>query len=379
MDPTDTAERIEQVGADTLDVAESAGREGWQGLQPILDFALIRTSGFSLTVGGLIAAVLALLVALAISGLVRRALARYGKHHENVDPAGLYTVSRLLHYALLAIGVMFALEFAGLPITRFAIFAGALGVGLGFGLQSLFANFISGLVLLFDKSLKVGDFVELESGVHGEVRDIKMLATRIVTNDNIDILVPNSEFVTGRVTNWTYREAWRRLRVPFAVAYGSDKELVKKAALEAAAQVPFTLDLEGKRKPQVWLVEFGSSSLNFELVVWLNAEATKRPSAVQAAYLWALETALRKYCIEIPFPQQDLHIRSLFGRHGADALAAWQGRDEDRGASPGASSGVALDNNERVALSGNDAERDVEQQIADAAQSAASKDPAARE
>lgn len=373
-----TAERIEQAGANVRDAAQSAGREGWQGLQPVLDFALIRTSGFSLTVGGLIAAALALLVALAISMLLRRALARYGQNHENVDRAGLYTVSRLLHYILLAVGVLFALEFAGLPITRFAIFAGAVGVGLGFGLQSLFANFISGLVLLFGKSLKVGDFVELESGVHGEVRDIKMLATRIVTNDNIDILVPNSEFVSGRVTNWTYRDVSRRLRVPFGVAYGSDKELVKKAALEAATQVPFTLDLEGKRKPQVWLVGFGSSSLDFELVVWLNAEATKRPSAVKAAYLWALETALRKYCIEIPFPQQDLHIRSLFGRHGDDALAAWHGRADDHADTSATSTAVALDNRERAALSRNDAEQDVEQRIANDA-AAATNNPAARD
>lgn len=373
-----TAERIEQAGADVRDAAQSVGREGWQGLQPVLDFALIRTSGFSLTVGGLLAAVLALLVALAVSLLLRRALTRYGEKHENVDRAGLYTVSRLLHYGLLAIGVMFALEFAGLPLTRFAIFAGALGVGLGFGLQSLFANFISGLVLLFGKSLKVGDFVELESGVHGEVRDIKMLSTRIVTNDNIDILVPNSQFVSGRVTNWTYREVSRRLRVEFGVAYGSDKELVKKAALEAATQVPFTLDLDGPRKPQVWLVGFGGSSLDFELVVWLNAEATKRPSAVKAAYLWALETALRKYCIDIPFPQQDLHIRSLFGRQGDDALAAWQGRADDEAGTRAAPLATALDNRERAALSRNDAEQDVGQSIAEDAASATT-DPAARD
>lgn len=373
-----TAERIELAGANVRDAAQSAGRDGWQGLQPVLDFALIRTSGFSLTVGGLLAAALALLVALAISLLLRRALTRYGEKHENVDLAGLYTVSRLLHYALLAIGVMFALEFAGLPLTRFAIFAGALGVGLGFGLQSLFANFISGLVLLFGKSLKVGDFVELESGVHGEVRDIKMLSTRIVTNDNIDILVPNSEFVSGRVTNWTYREVSRRLRVAFGVAHGSDKELVKKAALEAATQVPFTLDLEGPRKPQVWLVGFGSSSLEFELVVWLNAEATKRPSAVKASYLWALDTALRKYCIDIPFPQQDLHIRSLFGRQGDDALAAWHGRADDQADTRAADSAMALDNRERAALSRNDAEQDVGQAIAEDAVSATT-DPAARD
>ena len=377
-----TAETIEKAGASVREVAQSASREGWQGLQPVLDFALIRTSGFSLTVGGLLAAVLAILVALGVSMLLRRALARYGEHQQKVGSAGLYTFARLLHYVLLAIGILFALEFAGLPITRFALFAGVLGVGLGFGLQSLFANFISGLVLLFGKSLKVGDFVELESDVRGEVRDITMLATRIVTNDNIDILVPNSEFVSGRVTNWTYRDVWRRLRVPFSVAYGSDKELVKKAALEAAAEVPFTLDLEGKRKPQVWLVAFGDSSLDFQLVVWLNAEATKRPAAVQAAYLWALETALHKYRIEIPFPQQDLHIRSLFGRRGDEAMAAWQGgQDNNAGTDAHAEAGVALGRREREALSSNDAEQDVKQHIAEDAAAAGTVDethPAAR-
>ncbi|MBA2238831.1 MAG: mechanosensitive ion channel [Lysobacter sp.] len=363
MAATATTQKIKDAGDTVSDAAESVSRQGWQGLQPLLDFALIRTSGFSITVGGLIAAVLAILVALALSMLLRRALTRYADHQGKIDRAGVYTVSRLLHYVLLAIGVMFALEFAGLPITRFAIFAGALGVGLGFGLQALFANFISGLVLLFGKSLKVGDFVELESDVGGEVRDIKMLSTRIVTNDNIDILVPNSEFVSGRVVNWTYREVWRRLRVPFGVAYGSDKELVKKAALEAAAQVPFTLDLEGARKPQVWLVNFGSSSLDFELVVWLTAEATKRPATVKAAYLWALETALNKYRIEIPFPQQDLHIRSLFGRRGDDALAAWLGREDPTSHEPVPD--VTLNRSERAALSSNDAEQDVKQQMAD--------------
>ena len=216
-----------------------------------------------------------------------------------------------MNYLLVVLGVMWALDAIGIPLGKLGLFAGAIGVGLGFGLQAIFSNFISGLILLFDKSLKVGDFVELASGVHGEVRDIKIRATTIVTNDNIDILVPNSEFVSGRVVNWTYRDVSRRIRIPFGVAYGTDKELVKKAALEAAAEVPFTLDLEGARKPQVWLVEFGTSTLKFELVTWLTAEATKRPSAVKAAYLWALDTALHKYGIEIPFPQQELHLKSV--------------------------------------------------------------------
>lgn len=372
------ADRIGQAGDSVRDAAATAGRKGWHGLQPFLEFQLIDVAGVTLTVGGLIAAALSLLIPLLISALLRRALKRYGQRYPNVDRAALYTVSRLLHYVLLAIGIMVALAVAGLPMSRFAVFAAALSVGLGFGLQAIFSNFVSGLILLFDKSLKVGDFVELDADVRGTVRDINIRATRIITNDNIDILVPNSQFVTGRVVNWTYREVSRRLRIPFGVAYGTDKELVKKAALEAATEVPFTLDLDGARKPQVWLVEFGASSLNFELVVWLNAEATKRPSTVKAAYTWALHTALCKYAIEVPFPQQDLHIRSLFGRHGDDALAAWRGCDEGDGhvCDPPA---AVLDVSERAALSDNDAERDIRREIADAAISAIHTDPAARE
>ncbi len=259
-----------------------------------------------------------LLVGLLLRWLVLRHSMRPGSAHRGT----WYTVSRLALYTTLALGVLVAISVLGIPTTRFAWLAGALGVGLGFGLQTIFNNFISGLILLFDKSLEVGDFVELESGVTGEVRDIRIRSTRIVTNDNIDILVPNAEFVSGQVVNWTHREVARRIRVPFGVAYGTDKEVVKRAALEAAKEVPFTLALEGPRRPQVWLTGFGDSSLNFELVVWLTDEATVRPAAVTAAYNWSLHSALQRHEIEIPFPQRDLNVRQLFGLEGKDARRA---------------------------------------------------------
>src|SRR5690606_33415871 len=178
------------------------------------------------------------------------------------------------------------------------------------GLQNVISNFTAGLMLLFEKTLKVGDFVELESGVHGEVKEINIRSTIITTNDNVDIVVPNSEFVDGRVTNWTMREARRRMRIPFGVAYGTDKEKVKEAVLAAADNVPHRLTGETVKPPQVWLVEMGDSALNFELVVWLTPDAVKRPSAVKAAFLWEIHTALVNADIEIPFPQRDLHIKS---------------------------------------------------------------------
>ncbi|WP_290890531.1 mechanosensitive ion channel domain-containing protein [Arenimonas sp.] len=322
---------------------------GWLGQE------LFQAGDVVVTTGGLALALAALAVAWLLSWVFRRGLAQLSRRNGARDrQAAIYTVGRIVHYLLLVIGLLVALEFIGLPASRFAVFAGAIGVGLGFGLQAIFNNFISGLILLFDRSLKVGDFVELESGVHGEVSDINIRATRITTNDNIEILVPNSEFVTGRVVNWTHREVSRRLRIPFGVAYGSDKEKVKAAALEAAAAVPFTLAQDGPRRPQVWLAGFGDSCLEFQLVVWLTAEATKRPSAVKAAYNWELESALARHGLEIPFPQRDLHLRSAFGLSGHEAWSAL-GRPvpEKPEAAPAPRSG------------GNDATEDVERQIAE--------------
>ena len=373
-------ERLGQAGDRVLETAD----EGLGHARGGLDYELIPFEGFNLTVGELLAAVLALVAVWFVSVLARRSLARYGGR-TGANAASLYTVSRVLHYVLLTVGVLLALELAGIPVGKFTVFAGALGVGLAFGLQAIFNNFVSGLILLFDKSLKVGDFVELDAELRGTVRDINIRATRITTNDNIDILVPNSEFVSGRVVNWTHRETRRRLRVHFTVAYGVDKELVKKAALEAASRVPFTRAMEGDDRPQVWLVGFGDSAVEFILAVWLTEEAARRNAAIKAAYLWELDTSLKEHGIEIPYPQRDLHLRSAFGLEGEDALD-WlrgaRGRDATAPPRPAKSDEApesALSERERAELSGNDAQEDAQREIEREAEVAArdENDPAA--
>lgn len=319
-----------------------------------------RVGQLELNVAGILAAFLTLLAVWALSRLMQKGFARYAMSRQEALRPAIYTVSRLAKYALVVAGVLIAAGLMGIPLTQFAVLAGAIGVGLGFGLQAIFSNFVSGLILLFDRSLKVGDFVALESGVRGEVTDIGIRATRIMTNDHIDILVPNSEFVTGRVVNWTLGDNMIRLHVPFGVDYGVDKDLVKKAALEAAAEVPFTLSGQDRHKPQVWLVEFAESSLNFELVVWLTAQATRRPGAVKAAYIWALDNALRRHGIGIPFPTTDLNIRSLFGLEGREALRAMLGRNPGVATDAKAPSAVNAPSRAR-----NDALEDVKSEIAD--------------
>ncbi len=330
----------------------------WQsirdGIGAVLNYSLFEVGEASVTPGGALRVMLILFAAWFASRWIRRGLERYGQRRPDMSQPALYAAGRVVHYTIIALGIGFALAAIGLDLTKVAIFASALGVGIGFGLQTVVNNFISGLLLLFERSLKIGDFVELESGVTGEITDISIRATRVTTNDNIDILVPNSEFVNGRVTSWTLREISRRIRIPFGVAYGVDKELVKKAALEAAASVPFSVATEGPRRSQVWLVGFGDNSLDFELVVWLTADAVKRPSSVEAAYYWALEDCLEKYEIEIPFPQRDLHVRTLFGLKDETARDLWSGRTRRRAISEAVEEDP-LSDRERKELSGNDA------------------------
>ena len=251
-----------------------------------------------------------LIVAFLLSRGIRFAIKRFSDRDSSGTQASLYTVGRLTHYAIIVIALFVALSSIGLDFSNLALVAGALSVGIGFGLQSIVSNFVSGLIILFEHALRVGDYIELDNGLTGTVKAINVRSTLINTNDNIDIVVPNSEFVTARLTNWTLGERVLRVRIPFGVAYGSDKELVRKAALEAADEVQYTLKHTKGREPDIWLVEFGDSSLNFLMTVWVNRQGARRPTRTRAAYLWALETKLSEHGIEIPFPQRDLNLRS---------------------------------------------------------------------
>ncbi len=299
-----------------IEAAETKTRDlmdlSWKSILSILKYQIFEINETPINGLGIIKLIAILMAAWWLSKLLRRLLEGFGEKQAKVSKTSLYTVGRIVHYLILTVGILIGLSSVGLDFTKLAIFASALGVGLGFGLQNVVSNFVSGIIVLFEKSLNIGDFIELESGVTGEVREINMRSTLVTTNDNVDILVPNSEFVSTRVTNWTLREASRRIHVPFGVAYGSDKNLVRSAVLEAAVKVPGVLASSEKRKPQVWLVGFGDSSLDFELVIWLSQDAVKRPNAIYAEFLWEIETTLKNHGIEIPFPQRDLHLRSGF-------------------------------------------------------------------
>jgi small-conductance mechanosensitive channel len=287
----------------------------------LVDLSLVQLGEVEVTVGSVLAAILVMAVFVTASWLVGSALRRVRARALRAN-AALYLVEKLSTYGLVIFGVAAALSTLGLNLASIAVFAGGLGIGIGLGLQGVVKEFFSGLVLIFDNVVNIGDYVELERGTRGVVQEIGPRATRIRNNDNIDILIPNSHLIEGAMTNWTLKGDTRRIHIPFAVAYGADKEKVRDAVLEAARAVPFTLPETERRKSQVWLVGFGESGLKFELLVWPTLDAVKRPRAMEAAYTWAIDDALRKAGIEIPFPQRDIRVRSLFGQEGADALEA---------------------------------------------------------
>jgi len=280
---------------------------------------LFRFGGAAVTLGGLATGGVIFLVAWALSRIVSRSLRRL-RERSGRTAGSLYVLEKLVSYGLIVFGVFAGLSAAGLNLSSLAVFAGAIGIGVGLGLQGVVKEFVSGLFLIFDRMVSIGDYVELEDEVRGVIAEIGPRATRIRNNDNINILVPNSKLIEGRVINWTLKGDTRRIHIPFSVAYGAKRSEVREAVLAAARTSPFTLPETETRKSQVWLVGFGESGLDFELLVWPTREAVKRPAAMHAAYTWAIADALENAGIEIPFPQTDLHIRSVFGHEGEDAL-----------------------------------------------------------
>jgi len=270
-------------------------------------FSIADTQISLFTIFGLI---IMIVIVWRVDVVIQKTMLRINRNHhgEEISP-GWYALSRFIRYVIWVIGLFMGLAYLGFSMGSFALIGGAIGVGLGLGLQNIISNFVAGVVILIEKIVKVGDFVDLQSGVMGKVTEINLRYTRVTTTDLIDIIVPNSEFTSGRVVNWTLGERTRRLHVPFSVAYGSDKQLVKEAAVAAALSISGTDNSHG-REPDAWLVKFGDSSLDFELVVWVGPELIVSPGRTQARYLWAIEDELKKRNLEIPFPQRDLHIRS---------------------------------------------------------------------
>ena len=276
----------------------------------------------------LIAKVVVLLVAaFLVSRELRKALkARLAK--TRLDEGVQYTILRLVHYSIIAVVFYQAITMIGINLSGLAFFVGILSVGIGFGLQNIVNNFISGLILLFERPIKPGDMINV-GDAEGRVQEIKMRATTIVTLDNVTIIVPNSQFISSEVINWSHTDPKVRIHIPIGVAYGSDVRLVTQSLLKVARDHPEVIE---EPSPKVWFVGFGNSSLDFELLAWIARPPLRKQVLSDLNY--AIDDAFRQHNVTIPFPQRDLHLRSL---PSAEELDGMQKRFQREEGLPGAS------------------------------------------
>jgi small-conductance mechanosensitive channel len=274
----------------------------------------LRISIMSILVGMALMALLFVVTRVAKRLLRDRFLPRAG-----LNPGVSIAVSTLIGYILLAVGALIILPvmLPGFNLSTLSIMLGAVSLGVGFGLRNIADNFMSGIILLMERPIKVGDRIQIEE-LQGEVIEIRARSTTVRTNDNIDIIVPNSEFVSARVTNLSHNDNIIRFRVPVGVHYKSDAHEVETALLAAAKQCP---DVLAQPEAQVRFMGFGDSSLDFELRVW-SESLHNRPNKLRSQVNYRIWEQFKTRGIEIPYPQRDLYIKEFPGRQSAAEDAA---------------------------------------------------------
>ena len=225
---------------------------------------------------------------------------------EELTPSLRVLLGKILRIALIVLAVMVGMQTLNINLTALTVLSGAVGVGIGFGLQKVVSNFISGIIILLDQSIKPGDTIELGQ-TFGWIRELRARFVSVVTRDGREYLIPNEDFITTQVINWSFTDKFVRLDVPFGVGYDSDPHEVVRLAIEAAASVD-RVDAEQKR-PVCWMTEFGDSSLNFKLRFWID-DPQKGLTNIRGKVLIALWDTLKENDITIPYPHREVIVKS---------------------------------------------------------------------
>jgi small-conductance mechanosensitive channel len=261
--------------------------------------------GLPITVILIIKLVVFLLILGVVARRVRELIEDKLLVHTSMDLGQRDALARLTAYAIFALGLMIGLESLGVNLSSLLVLGGAVGIGVGLGLQNIANNFVSGLILLIERPIKLGDRVEV-GGTNADVVRIAARSTWVRTNENVVIIIPNAEFVSNRVTNWTANDRQVRFTVPVGVSYGSDPEEVRQVLTRVGLANP---DVLRDPPPEVRFIRFGDSSLDFELRVW-TVSRVQTPNILVSDLNFAIFRAFREHSIEIPFPQRDVHVRT---------------------------------------------------------------------
>jgi len=267
--------------------------------------------------------ILAIVLAVSILYVAARLLKRFIVNRlllDTVKDEGTrLALGTITQYLVVFFGFFVVLQSAGIDLSALTVLSGTIGIGIGFGLQNIANNFFSGVIILLERPVKVGDRIQVGE-INGDVVRIAIRSTTILTNDNINIIIPNSEFVSNQVINWSHNDRNLRVTVPVGVSYSSDPEEVKSVLLQVADDHP---DILQTPRPDVIFSDFGSSSLDFELRVWTKTRI-QTPKILRSEMNFRIFEAFKKRGIEIPFPQTDLHFRS-------SDVPFWEKKDESCG------------------------------------------------
>lgn len=287
--------------------APSLGETVFERIIRYLNYPLIRQEGaFKVSIISLILLVLVIFIAALVSRYTRRFLQKRILPRFHIESGLQYTLLRLVHYAIISLGVLYAMKIGfSVDLTSVAVIVGFLSVGIGFGLQYAASDIASGFILLFERPIRIGDWLTLEGGIEGRVEKISLRSTVIITNENMAVIMPNSKLVQNRFVNYSYGSQLVRLNIPVGVAYASDLDKVSNALLEAARSVKEVLN---EPAPKVHFADFGDSSLNLQIRVWINEP--RDHTTIRSNVNFAIERAFREHNIEIPFPQRDIRLRS---------------------------------------------------------------------
>jgi small-conductance mechanosensitive channel len=277
----------------------------FEHVKRFLSFALLKIGHLQLTLWTVIYLAVLFFLLFYLSAKLKFFIAERVLASRHIDIGVRQAIAAILRYMIIAVGFVIILQTAGIDLTALNVLAGAVGIGVGFGLQNIASNFISGLIILFERPIKIGDRIVV-GDVDGDVVKIMGRSTTVLTNDNISIIVPNTSFITQNVVNWSHNDRTVRFKVPIGVSYTSDVRLVEKLLLEVADE---NSDVLKTPVPLVTFMAFGDNALAFELRVWSSSLIQKKDLLISALNFAIIEK-FREHDIEIPFPQMDLHLRS---------------------------------------------------------------------
>ncbi|MGD9849967.1 MAG: mechanosensitive ion channel family protein [Nitrospirales bacterium] len=276
----------------------------WNVLDQFFTYPLFTVNQTPITLSSLMFFVVIVAVFWIANTIIRRFLHNRVLKRFKMPLATQYTLTRIIQYVLLFIGVIIAFQVIGVDLSGLAVIFGFLSVGIGFGLQNLTSNFIAGLMLLLEQHIQVGDRITV-GDTEGDVTEINIRSTTIRSLNNIAIVVPNSEFISSTVINWSHGDPTTRLEIDVGVSYNSDLDHVIQSLLAAAKEHPLILT---HPEPKAWLLSFGDSAWNMRLLAWVGDPQGRRQ--IQSDINCAIVKNFRKNGVEIPFPQRDLHLRT---------------------------------------------------------------------